>query len=101
MKKDELIYIKNFIQTLLTKVQNDLQKDSIDSVTHYLEHDEFEMAFEGLFLELMSINDIPDIDFQKSKEVGEILKLNVESVFDFEFWNKFEKYIETCNTKRY
>ena len=94
MENETWKYIKEFIQFILKTVNSKLDKESIDSVNHYVDHDEYEMAFEGLFLEIMQLKEIPKIDWQKSKEVGELLKLNEESVFDFDFWNKFENYIK-------
>lgn len=94
MENETWKYIKEFIQFILKTVNLKLDKKSIDSVNHYVDHDEYEMAFEGLFLEIMQLKEILEIDWQKSKEVGKLLKLDEESVFDFDFWNKFEDYIK-------
>lgn len=94
MEKSTWEYIKEFIQSTLTIVQFELDQESIDSVNHYLENDEYEMAFEGLFLEIMKLERNLKIDLKKSKEIAELLKLNEESVFDFDFWKKFESYIK-------
>ena len=93
MHKDNWVYIKEFIQMILKTVQLNLDKETVDSVNYYINHDEYEMAFEGLFLEIMKTEQVPKIDLIECKEVGELLKLNEESVFDFEFWEKFEEYI--------
>lgn len=94
MEKEIWEYIKKFIQSVLTIVQSSLNEEAIKSVNHYLEHDEYEMAFEGLFIEIMALKEIPKINLLKSKEVGELLNLNKETIFDFEFWNNFENYIK-------
>lgn len=97
MRNDTWKYIKEFIQSILKTVNSKLDKESIDSVNHYVDHDEYEMAFEGLFLEIMKLEEIPKIDMLKSKEVAELLKLNEESVFDFDFWNRFNDFIKRNN----
>ena len=74
MQEDNWKYIKEFIQRILKSVQLKLDKESVDSVNHYINHDEYEMAFEGLFLEIMKLDKIPKIDLMESKEVGELLK---------------------------
>jgi hypothetical protein len=94
MQEDNWKYIKEFIQMTLESIQLKLDKESIDFVSHYINHDEYEMAFEGLFIEIMKLAKAPKIDFIESKKVGELLKLDEESVFDFEFWEKFEEYIK-------
>lgn len=93
MQQDNWKYIREFIQSILKTVQPKLDKETVDSVNHYIDHDEYEMAFEGLFLEIMKLNKAPKIDLLKVKEVGELLKLHEESIFDFEFWKKLEEYI--------
>lgn len=91
--KEKWIYIKEFIENVSNEIKPQLTKSSIDSVSHYLRHDEYEMAFEILFLGIMDLKDISNIDFLESKKVGKLLKLHEESVFDFDFWNKFEEFI--------
>src|SRR5690606_38890134 len=94
MQEENWKYVNEFIHLTLKTVQQQLDKESIDSVYHYLDHDEFEMAFEGLFLEIMRLERIPEIDLLKSKQVGKLLKLNEESVFDYNFWEKFDNYVK-------
>ena len=93
MEKEDWFYIRDFIKSILVSVQSELDEESVNSVNHYLEYDEFEMAFEGLFIEMMNLKIPPKIDFLKSKEVAKQLKMDEESVFDFEFWRKFEDFI--------
>ena len=83
-----------FIKSTLTLLEGHLDTASIEAVEHYLNHSEFEMAFEGLFLEIMQLKDTSSIDFQMAIEVGKDLRLNEESVFDHSFWNKFKKFIQ-------
>ena len=92
MKNIDFEYVKEFINSIIEFLKNILDNDTLDSVRHYLNHGEYEMAFEGLFIEIMKLNKVPKIDFSKSREIGQLLKLDEDSVFDFEFWKKFEEY---------
>ena len=94
MKNDIYKDIKEYILLTLEIVESKLDSESIDYINHYINHDEYEMAFEGLFLEIMKLEEIPKIDFLKSKKIGELLKLNEESIFDIDFWYKFKNYLE-------
>lgn len=100
MDKEVWIYTREFIQSTLALVQFDLDKESIDAINHYLRYDEYEMAFEGLFIEIMSLETIPAVDIARSKEVGQLLKLNEESVFDSNFWRNFEDYVKKSNENK-
>ena len=92
-KKHEWSSIENFIIEVLLKVRSTLSIEEINAVEHYLKHSEFEIAFEGLFIEIMKMKTPSIIDYKKSKEIAEVLRLNEESVFDSDFWIKFERYV--------
>jgi hypothetical protein len=83
-----------FINEVLSIVTCNLEKDLIAFVKHYLYHAEYEMAFEGLFIAIMNFDTVPIIDWRKSAEMAKKLKLNVESIYDENFWARFSKYIE-------
>lgn len=85
--------IEDFILNTLQTVRAEFDDKSIDGIDHYVVHAEYEMAFEILFIEIMKLHKYPLIDLQKSREVGLLLKLNEESVFDPFFWDKFKSYI--------
>ncbi|MCB1738753.1 MAG: hypothetical protein KDK91_00160 [Gammaproteobacteria bacterium] len=52
------------------------------------------MAFEGMFIELMKKNVALGIEEKESlRSLGEELGLKKESVFDVDFWQKFENFI--------
>jgi len=93
MDEAHYTYIENYIRSVLLIVQPELASDTANSIHHYLTQDEFEMAFEGLFIEVMNLPHVPKLDFEESKKVGELLKLDQETVFDVDFWNKFRNYI--------
>jgi hypothetical protein len=86
--------ISKYILEIKNKNQTSLNEETHQAVDHYLLHDEYEMAFEILFLELMKKELFKDIDIFKSKKTAIFLKLNKESIFDFNFWKKFEAFCE-------
>ena len=55
--------------------------------------DRYEMAFEGLFIEIMQCKNPVSIDVKKSVAVAKSLQLDIESVFDANFWNHFKEFI--------
>lgn len=93
MRKDNLEYICDYIRSILDMVKSKLDLESFEAVTHYVEHGEFEMAFEGLFIEIMKMKERPIIDLYKAKNVAELLELDKETVFDSDFWQNFQQYI--------
>ena len=67
-----------------------LSHDALEAVNHYFEHDEFEMCFEGLVIELMSNKAYPsDFNFHDWKKLAIEYHLNEHSVFDGVFWENF------------
>ncbi len=91
--------IEVFIKDTLSLTTEYLDIESIEFIEHYLKYDEYEMAFEALFIEIIKMKHLPTIDFNKSLEIAMHLKLNEESIFEPDFWNKFEKY--TLNNIKY
>lgn len=83
-----------FIRNLLSNTPG-LDKETVNAVEHYLDHAEFEMAFEGLFLDIIKSGLKPDMDYNYCHKIAAGLNLNKESVLDAEFWTKFEQYIAT------
>ncbi|WP_207513119.1 hypothetical protein [Longitalea luteola] len=94
MENETAIQAESFIREVLSVVASNLEKDLIDFVKHYLYHAEYEMAFEGLFIAIMNFDTVPVIDWRRSIEVGKKLKLDVESIYDENFWTRFSKYVE-------
>lgn len=79
---------------LIKECEENLDKESVDEVMHFYSHGEYEMALEGLIIELMKV--------QKSSNCNNVdilndlvlyYRLNVESVFDYYFWEKFTKWL--------
>ncbi|NQX64625.1 hypothetical protein HQN90_00655 [Paenibacillus alba] len=69
--------------------------DGLEGVLHFFEHGEYEMAFEGLIIELTNVALYPK-GFKYSEWFSLALhyKLNVESVFDVNIWFKFKQWGE-------
>ncbi|MEQ9890072.1 hypothetical protein [Pectobacterium aroidearum] len=86
--------VKNSISKLIDLYGKDLDEKTINSVNHFLEHGEYEMAYEGMFIDLMSIGFNPEnIDVSHYIGIGISLGLNKVSVFYFDFWNKLVSYL--------
>ena len=69
--------------------------EAIAEVVHYIAHDEPEIAFEGLFIELMQQKTMPDAIIKKDcLALGQYLKLDSESVLDPDFWKNFIIFLE-------
>lgn len=92
-EKQYWLTLEKILQDLLNQFTNKLDIESIESVQHYLDHSEYEMAFEGLFIELMKLNiNFTEVELKKYIALGEELGLSEDSVFDSEFWVKFLQY---------
>lgn len=67
-----------------------------DEIQHYLDHGEYSMAFEYLYLEIM---ERPDSAFtlgqDKAQNIALFFELNHESecMIDHAFWPKFKKFL--------
>ncbi|WP_323637287.1 hypothetical protein [Pectobacterium polaris] len=86
--------VNNSISKLIDLYGNDLDEEAINSINHLLDHGEYEMAYEGMFIDLMSIGFNPnDIDISHYIKIGIELGLNRECVFYSGFWNKLNAYL--------
>jgi hypothetical protein len=95
MEKEIWTYIEKFIKSSLSTVQSELDSETVDSVNHYLDNAEYEMAFEGLFIEIMKLrNKYSVIELSEVEKVGRLLKLHEHSTFDDMFWDKLESYLK-------
>jgi hypothetical protein len=93
MENKDLQIAEDYIIHVLSIAQSNLEIEAIKEITHFLTHGEYEISFEGLFIEIMNLTIIPPIDFAEALKVARLLKLDEESVIDSDFWIKFEKYI--------
>lgn len=87
------------IQDLLDQNSSSLDSESVDAVQHYISHDEYEMAFEGLFIDLMILGKIKsNKNLSVYMELGKNLGLEQGSVFDGDFWLKLTEFIEQARS---
>jgi hypothetical protein len=93
MENENFQIAEDYIIHVLSIVQSNLGIAAVKETIHFLTYGEYEMSFEGLFIEIMNLTTIPPIDFVEALKVARLLKLDEESVFDSDFWIKFEKYI--------
>lgn len=71
-----------------------LDEKTANEIMHFYMHDEYEMALEGLLIEMIKINKHPEkISRDKIIELVENYQLNIESVFDYNFWGKFLEWV--------
>lgn len=84
--------IKEFILETLNVVESNLVKESKEAIKNYLNHGEYEMAFEILFTEIINHNSTGKIDYNKALKIGQELNLRNESIYDPGFWVKFESF---------
>ena len=92
MDRNELLKIELYTKNLLGEVQHCFDLDTINGIEHYIDNSEIEMAFEGLMIEIMNLNNVPKINILEIKEIAIQLKLDKESVFDSDFWSKLENW---------
>ena len=90
MKPEETVA---FIQNLLDSTRGSLDNESIESVLHFLKYDEYEMAYEILLLEIIN-NNIVVNNHKDILEIAKMLKLDVESVYKEDFWNRLTTYLK-------
>ena len=96
------IYIEATIKIneLIELCRAKLDSETIDAVQHYIKHDEFEMAFEGLFLDILIMDYWPEgLNIDNYCRVGYKLCLSTESVFDVNFWEKLMLFNTAHNTQ--
>lgn len=83
------------VSILLDQCREILCKEAVDEVFHYIKHNEPEIAFEGLFIEVMQLGYVPQgLDKAGCIDLGKYLRLDRESVLDDDFWRKFVAYLQ-------
>jgi len=84
------------VNAIIDAVADGLDAETIEEAQHYLDHAEHEMAFEGLFLDLMALDELPEeIDRSSWIELGKLMKLDEHTVWDDEFWPNFLVFAKT------
>jgi len=86
--------VRRAILDLVEKSGSCLDESSVEAVKHYLNHDEYEMAFEGLLIDLMERGcGLNDVEWCRYIDIGKKMGLDKESVFDSAFWGKFSDFV--------
>lgn len=81
------------IRRLLEAYAGLLSPEARQGVEHFLSHDEYEMAFEGLTIELMTLKEeISPDDRRCCVSLARRLGLVQDSVFDPNFWTKLSRF---------
>ncbi len=70
---------KKLINELIDKNNEYLDTESKEAILNYIEHDEYEMAFEGLFIELIKLNLLLSSDDERDMAF-ELAELGVLSI---------------------
>lgn len=71
-----------------------LDEETINEVMHFYMHGEYEMALEGLLIEMIKISKYPEnVSREEIVELTVFYRLNIESVFDYNFWERFLEWI--------
>jgi hypothetical protein len=88
-------------QQLVTDIQSEINankekipEDRIKCIQHYLDHDEYAMAFEFLYLEIIERNGATcTLGKEKAQKIALMLDLDKEMNYDQAFWKKFQKLV--------
>lgn len=78
------------LKILIEKCAAILDAESINEVWHFYDHGEYEMALEGLLIELTSAGKYAsNYDFNQLDELVKYYDLKNEAVFDVNIWGKY------------
>ena len=88
---DNFKQIDQFVRSTMSRA--DLDAESVEVIGLYLDNREYEMAFEGLFLELIKSGKTIKLNTSECMGMARQLKLDKETVFDYQFWPKFEAFL--------
>ena len=81
------------IAQLVEESSDLIPKDALAEVRHYIDHDEFEVAFEGLVLELIKSQAKPSqFNYSEWMRLVDDLGLRTESVLVGDFWIRFQEW---------
>ena len=79
------------IRALLAQNREALGEATAESVGHYLDHGEYEMALEGLCIDLLHLPGEPVVDWAECVELGLALGLDKHAAFDAGLWPRLLK----------
>ncbi|WP_433958656.1 hypothetical protein [Cytobacillus horneckiae] len=88
------------LKYFISMSKKSLPIEALEAIMHYFEHDEFELCFEGLVIELINNQSYPErFNFLEWKKVALEYQLDKESAFDGYFWGRFTKWGESYPCK--
>jgi hypothetical protein len=91
----DLIAINKKLEGILTVCESSLCTEAVVEIKHYIENNEPEIAFEGVFLELMQLNRMPaGLNSDICLELALSLKLNEETALSDKFWQRFIEFLK-------
>lgn len=83
------------INLIFISAKSHLEKETIQSIEHYIHHSEYEMALEIILLSLIKIKKYPSgVEKENIIYIVKELKLDIENVYDDHFWEKFNQWIK-------
>lgn len=83
--------LKNLINDSKSLIDN----NGFSEVLHYYNHDEYEIALEGLLLEFITLKILPSsISLKRLEELAIAFNLKDEPNLDSDFWKKFQLLIK-------
>ena len=90
----DFVKAQSKLENLLAQCKTTLCSEAVEEVQHYIDNNEPEIAFEGLFIELMQLEKLPEgVSKEDCISFGKYLKLAEDSVLDDEFWENFTKFM--------
>ena len=89
-------HVRRVVLDLLEATRHGLTDDAVDAATYYIDVDEYEIALEGLILDIMRAFPLPpsDVDWASYRALCQRLSMDTDSVIDGHFWPKFLLYTE-------
>ena len=82
MKTPDELELKDRVLAIYGRARPTLDESTKAAVEHYLDHDEFEMAFEGLCIEMVKCGSLSRDDAVPFIELATALGLDTEASFD-------------------
>lgn len=82
------------VRRIYERYRANLGPETIEGVEHYLQHGEYEMAFEGLCMDLMRGELLVPEDIPSCLKLAKAFRLEEESVFTGNFWETLIGYAE-------
>lgn len=83
------------IRSLLAKYADQLSKEGTEEIERYLSHAEYEMAFEGFVLEVMTVPGVVDEDRRACLALARRLGLDKHSTFEPDVWQRLNALVGT------